>query len=204
MSDYREQGRRRLFLYASPPDDDPPDEDPRLLENGEEDPATGEVPELPLVHVGDKAFIELHPACGAPDRRNLNTEPLFVLLFQDVKINGIRHFLRIDVSSPVKNRDRLLLPKGAEVPTSKRFHVPDERWGTLRKLVAVITDHPIGSDVMGAATGKKIEPSNMDLLAYRLMQDSNTARGSTLGKTYGNFEVWQFEYVATRRKGAGP
>lgn len=188
VSDSLDQGRDRLFLYAWPVSPVDGLGESRLLLLGESDLATGEVPDLPLAHVGDKAAIELFPARAVTEDRDLKSHPLHVLLFQDVKINGMRKLLNIDLPLPVYMRDPLRLPEGVSRSPSDGFNVPDERWGMLRKLVCLITDKPVRADVLGDPVERVIDPSKLDLLADRL-----------LSSTYGFFTLWEFAYVVSRR-----
>ena len=160
---------------------------------------------LPAVRVHDRAFIELRPSRVEFARnRDLARQPLHVLLMQDVHVNGERRFLRVRVASRVSAVGRVTFPENVG-PELQLLEVPDERWGTFRKVIAVISEKPIDSDLLGDE--EELTPRELESLAKLLWQGAadpyeHGVAGLSEGR-FGLFEIWQFAYRVEPRAASG-
>ena len=171
-----------------------PSRNDRFLAPGQPDPAT-DVTGLPVHYVEDRARITLIVGKAARER------PLHVFIFQDVVIDGRRHFIPLlpapptdfvmpqpRLPNPDLHDDYLLLPCGGTPDHPQLFEVPAS-WGIRRRLTAVVAQKAVGADVYDAQRDQwEIAPERLDRLADGLER-----------RAYGAWALFVLDYLALAR-----
>lgn len=167
----------------------------RLWPPGAPDPAEAYPTRMPLLHVGDLVRVYLDTRT-APLERAATQFGAYVFLFHDVVIRQRRSILPL---VPFPPGSQLVMPgeriEGGlngdpvlQIPVPRGEHqfltVP-QKWGSIRTMVAVVTDRPLDDEVLEDARSQhEIRLERLDLLAARL---SNEAQWQQ--RNYAVFDV---------------
>lgn len=157
----------------------------------------GNQPGLPVLQAGQWAKVFLDTQAALP-HRNVGVTGAYVFVFQDVVVDRTRHIAPL-VPFP---QDSALAMPGEHVAGGRDFdplvQVPLPRgaaqfleiyaeWGSLRSLVAVVTDRGLEDEILLDSRSKRqLSPERLDLLASRLADVKAWPPGS--------FTVWELNY----------
>lgn len=166
----------------------------RFLAKGQPNPATNAVSDLPHLQAGDWARIELYVGDDV-----LSEHPLYVLMFQDVVLDGDarRRFIPLLPSPPsefvMPNAilDQpgacLALPGEDTHGEAQYFEIP-AGWGARRRVTAVVTQKPVAADIYAPEHGWEIGPARLERLAQRLGHQA-----------YGAWALFTYDYLVPAR-----
>lgn len=150
---------------------------------------------LPTVRVGQLAKVYLDTRAALP-QRDVRARGAWVFMFQDVVVDRKRHIAPLvpfpagtALNMPEEHigagQDTLLqvpLPRGVD-----QFLEIYADWGSLRSLIAVVTDRPLDDEIVSEGRSfRQLQLERLDLLAARLTNRKAWPAGS--------FNVWELQY----------
>ena len=150
---------------------------------------------LPTVRAGQWAKVFLDTRAALP-QRNVRAKGAWVFAFQDVVVDRRRHIAPL---VPFPADSALAMPDehvGGGADTLLQVPLPRGReqfleiyadWGSLRSLVAVVTERPIDEEIITESRHhRQLQLERLDLLAARLTDRKAWPEGS--------FTVWELQY----------
>lgn len=175
---------------------------PRMGPPGDAWHAGARPPRLPVLQAGQLALVFLDTQAALP-RRNVAAHGAFVFLFQDVVIDRTRHIAPLvpfpagsTLAMPDEHiaggpgHDPILqvpLPRGRE-----QFLEIYADWGSLRSLVAVVTDRRLDEEILiDSRCQRQLRLERLDLLAARLGRKQDWPEDS--------YTVWELNYKVEPR-----
>ena len=161
---------------------------------------------LPVVRAGQWARVFLDTRAALP-RRHVDAAGAYVFVFQDVVVDRTRHIAPLVPFPPdsalampderVASGDPVVqvpLPHGTE-----QFLEVYADWGSLRSLVAVVTDRRLDEEILlDSRSRRQLRLERLDLLAARLADAREWPPGS--------HTVWELQYQVepANNDGAAP
>jgi hypothetical protein len=155
------------------------------------------LPSLPVLRAGQFAKVFLDTQAALP-QRNVRVDGAYVFLFQDVVIDRSRHIAPL---VPFPPDSTLAMPGervagGGDCDTLMQVPLPRgpeqfleiyADWGSLRSLVAIVTDRTLDEEIVVESRGRRqLQLERLDLLAARLADKQAWPEGS--------YTVWELQY----------